>query len=314
MDGLATGVALFATLTILVAGLQGNNVALAMAVIPLAGALLGFLRYNFNPATIFLGDSGSLTIGFLLGCFGIFWSQKSATVLGVTAPLLALAIPLLDSMLAIVRRFICRKPIFTADRGHLHHKLLDKGLTVRQAALLLYAVSLIFAVLSLLSSVIHDSYAGVVLVLFGAVTWIGVQSLGYVEISMAGRLLIGGGFRRMIVGQLLIRQFEAQLRAAQETEDVWCVVRDTAQELGFDGLQFSFCGEKRSARFREGLPAAEWTAQVELPNGDSVRLTRPFNVSTHEAAMGPFLDTLRKELMRRTMLFSAAQTVRAAGA
>jgi UDP-GlcNAc:undecaprenyl-phosphate GlcNAc-1-phosphate transferase len=168
MDGLATGVTLFATLTMLASGLQNNNVPLAMAVVPLAGALLGFLRYNFNPATVFLGDCGSLTIGFLLGCFGISWAQKSATMLGVTAPLLALAIPLLDSGLAVVRRFLRRESIFGADRGHVHHKLLDRGLSVRQAALVLYGVSLLFAILSLASSVLHDSYAGVVLVLFGA--------------------------------------------------------------------------------------------------------------------------------------------------
>ncbi|MGA7410233.1 MAG: MraY family glycosyltransferase, partial [Bryobacteraceae bacterium] len=89
VDGLATGAGLFATVTILIGALLSNNVPLALATIPLAGALLGFLRYNFNPASIFLGDSGSLTIGFLLGCFGVLWSQKGATILGMTAPLLA---------------------------------------------------------------------------------------------------------------------------------------------------------------------------------------------------------------------------------
>lgn len=314
MDGLATGVALFATITILVAGFQGNNLPLAMAVAPLAGALLGFLRYNFNPATIFLGDSGSLTIGFLLGCFGIFWSQKSATILGVTAPLLALAIPLLDSALAVVRRFIRRQPIFGADRAHLHHKLLDKGLTVRQAALILYSVSLLFAILSLSSSLIHDSYAGVTLVLFGAMTWIGVQSLGYVEITMAGRLLIGGGFRRMIVGQLIIRQFAVDLRAARDGSGVWPVVREAARELGFDAVELTMDGESFAERFRRKAEKEEWTAEVALPGDTRVRLTRPFELSTHEAAMGPFLDTLRAELLRRVTMRNDTSGVRAAGA
>ena len=84
MDGLATGVSLFAALTMVTSALLAGNVPLAMATVPLAGALLGFLRYNFNPATIFLGDCGSLLIGFLLGCFGLIWSQKSVSVLGVT--------------------------------------------------------------------------------------------------------------------------------------------------------------------------------------------------------------------------------------
>ncbi len=314
MDGLATGVALFATLTILTAGLQANNIPLAMAVVPLAGALLGFLRYNFNPATVFLGDCGSLTIGFLLGCFGIFWSQKSATVLGVTSPLLALAIPLLDSGLAIVRRFITRQPIFGADRGHVHHKLLDKGLTVRQAVLLLYGVSLVFAILSLVSSVVHDSYAGVILVLFGSATWIGVQSLGYVEINMAGRLLWGGGFRRMLIGQLVIRHFEKALREAQDAESIWRVVRDTAKELGFQRVEMDVLGREFQESFQDGVAAAEWTANVPLPGGDSVRLTRPFDAPTHQAAMGLFLDTLRKVLIEKQIRIDGEQRAHAAGA
>ncbi len=89
VDGLAAGVALFATATTLIAALLQHNVSLALATAPLVGATLGFLRYNFNPASIFLGDSGSLLLGFLLGSYGVVWSQKSATILGMTAPLIA---------------------------------------------------------------------------------------------------------------------------------------------------------------------------------------------------------------------------------
>src|SRR5207302_8185636 len=111
VDGLAAGVGLFATITMLLAALLQNNVPLALATVPLAGALPGFLRYNFNPATIFLGDSGSLLIGFLLGAYGLIWSQKSTTLIGMTAPMMALAIPLLDTGLAIVRRALRGQPI-----------------------------------------------------------------------------------------------------------------------------------------------------------------------------------------------------------
>jgi UDP-N-acetylmuramyl pentapeptide phosphotransferase/UDP-N-acetylglucosamine-1-phosphate transferase len=92
LDGLAVGVGLFATATAFLSALIGGNYALALATAPLLGALLGFFPYNFEPASIFMGDCGSLTVGFLLGCFGVIWSQKSATLLGMTAPLLALAV------------------------------------------------------------------------------------------------------------------------------------------------------------------------------------------------------------------------------
>src|SRR5439155_4205751 len=119
VDGLAAGLGLFATLTMLVAALAQNNVALAVATAPLAGCLLGFLRYNFNPASVFLGDSGSLLIGFLLGCYGVIWSQKSVTMLGMAAPAMVLAFPLLEVALSVARRFLHNEPIFAGDRGHI---------------------------------------------------------------------------------------------------------------------------------------------------------------------------------------------------
>src|SRR5262249_46286320 len=155
---------------------------LAAATIPLVGALLGFLRYNFNPATVFLGNSGSLLIGFLLGSYGILWSQKSATILGMTAPLMALAIPLLDTLLSLVRRFLRRQPLFVGDRGQIHHRLLDRGLTPRRVALIFYALCGIAAVFSL--TVATNQFEGLVLVVFCGAAWIGIQHLGYVEFGV----------------------------------------------------------------------------------------------------------------------------------
>ena len=113
MDGLATGAGLFATLTIVLAAVLQTNTSLALAAVPLVGALLGFLRYNFNPATVFLGDSGSLLIGFLLGCFGVVWSLKTATIFGIVAPVMAMCVPLLDVVLSVARRFHKGAPRFT---------------------------------------------------------------------------------------------------------------------------------------------------------------------------------------------------------
>jgi UDP-GlcNAc:undecaprenyl-phosphate GlcNAc-1-phosphate transferase len=149
LDGLAVGVGLFATATAFLSALLTGNIALAFVTAPLLGALLGFLPYNFNPASIFMGDCGSLTVGFLLGCFGVIWSQKSATLLGMTAPLIAMAIPLLDTALAISRRFLRGQAIFAGDRGHIHHRLLARGFTPRRIAFLLYASAGVLACLSL---------------------------------------------------------------------------------------------------------------------------------------------------------------------
>ncbi len=100
LDGLAAGISLFAALTMLVAALIGHNYPMALVAVPLVGALLGFLRYNFNPASIFLGDCGSLSLGFILSCCGVVWSEKSTTIVGLTTPLLVFAVPLVDAGLA----------------------------------------------------------------------------------------------------------------------------------------------------------------------------------------------------------------------
>ena len=177
VDGLAAGLGLFGALTMLIAALVQNNVALALAAAPLAGALLGFLRYNFPPATVFLGDSGSLLVGFLLGCYAVDWAAKATSIAGLAAPVLALAIPLLDTALAVVRRLAGRQHIVTADRGHIHHMLLDRGLSPRKTVWLLYGAACLFAVLSL--STLWAPRAGLAVVLVCTLGWIGLQVFGF---------------------------------------------------------------------------------------------------------------------------------------
>src|SRR5436190_1256969 len=202
VDGLATGLGLFATLTMVIAALLRGNLALAVAMAPLAGALLGFLRYNFNPASIFLGDSGSLLVGFLLGSYGVLWCQKSATLLAMTAPLMALAIPILDVCLSIARRFLSREPIFGADRGHIHHRLLDRGLSPRRVALLLYAVGGLSALLAVLQSLAQNRLSIAIPALFCASTCIFVRSLRYVEFKAARKVFLSGAVRRLLGAEI----------------------------------------------------------------------------------------------------------------
>jgi UDP-GlcNAc:undecaprenyl-phosphate GlcNAc-1-phosphate transferase len=121
----------------------------------LIGGTLGFLPYNFNPARIFLGDTGSMLLGYLLGSLSVLGTYKSYTALSLLVPLVALGIPVLDTALAIVRRWRTRRPIFQADTEHLHHRLLQRGLSQRQTAVVLYLVTGILGVGALLASGVH---------------------------------------------------------------------------------------------------------------------------------------------------------------
>jgi UDP-GlcNAc:undecaprenyl-phosphate GlcNAc-1-phosphate transferase len=294
LDGLAAGVGLFATLTVFAAALMVHNMVLAVATFPLAGALLGFLCYNFNPATIFLGDSGSLLIGYLLGCYAVIWGNKSATLLGMTAPLMALSIPLLDVALAIARRFLRRQPIFSADRGHIHHRLLDRGLTPRKVVLVLYGLCGLAAAFSLLQGVLH-SLTGAIILLFGVFVVIGIQYLGYAEFDLAGKLLFSGEFQRTVSAQLDLRKFRATLAAATTPAECWEVIREACAKFGFQSARLSLAGEI----FEYSSPDPEvpgWTLRVPLSGGGYANLSRPFASDVLPMIVAPFVDVLRQTL------------------
>lgn len=291
VDGLASGVGLFATVTAMAAGLIQGNFALVMATAGLAGALLGFLRYNFNPASIFLGDSGSYLVGFLLGCFGLIWSQKAATVLGMTAPLMALAIPLLDVGLSVVRRFLRGAPVFEADRGHIHHMLLRRGWTVRRSVMVLYGVSGVFAVLSLVGIWGEGRMGGVVLVLFAVVAWVGVQNLGYVELSTAGKMIRGRGFRKLLGAEMTLRALREGLERAGTEEAMWEVLRRGLGEMGFERVVWEWDGAAWEAG--EGYEEMWWLT-VPLGVRGHVEMGRRFEEGGVSVVAEPLARMLRE--------------------
>ncbi len=302
VDGLATGLGLFATATSLIAALAQGNVALALAIVPLAGALLGFLRYNFNPASIFLGDSGSLLVGFLLGCYGVLWSQKSATFLAMTAPLMALAIPILDVVLSIARRFLRRAPIFGADRGHIHHRLLDRGLSPRRVALLLYAVGGLGASFSVLESVVHTRVAIVILAMFCAVTFIFVRNLEYVEFSVARNILLGGAFRRPLGAHIHLRNLETSLAAASTPNDCWAAIREACPHLGVHHVRVHLLGEVYQEQFDSNNGSAGWTFRIPLSEEDYVNCSRQAESAVSATGLAAFADLLGTTLRARLPL------------
>jgi len=150
LDGLLSGVAAIAGLYLFVISVIHANPTVALVVIALAGSSLGFLPYNFNPAKIFLGDAGSLFIGYVFATVSIIGASKTAIAMSIVVPLVVLALPILDTAAAIVRRATAGKKITEADRGHFHHQLIFRfGLNVRQAVLLIYAVCFVLGALAL---------------------------------------------------------------------------------------------------------------------------------------------------------------------
>src|SRR6202047_4143475 len=175
LDGLAAGSALFSTFVVFVVAISSGASSMSLLTIVLAGAILGFLRFNFNPATIFLGDSGSLFIGFILSALALAGAQKAPTFVAVGIPVVSFGLPILETLLSIMRRLISGRPIFSADREHIHHNLLQLGFSQRQVVLVLYAVSAVFAMLSLFLLWPTGSTLGLVLAVVGTGIWLGVH-------------------------------------------------------------------------------------------------------------------------------------------
>jgi UDP-GlcNAc:undecaprenyl-phosphate GlcNAc-1-phosphate transferase len=138
MDGLASGVGLMVTGTLMYVAIDRGNYGAALLAAALAGSLAGFLLYNWHPACIFLGDSGSLLIGLLIGVIGVQGSMKGSATISILFPILAMGLPISDTAMAIFRRWLRNLPLSSADRRHIHHLLIGLGLNPRQAALLLY--------------------------------------------------------------------------------------------------------------------------------------------------------------------------------
>ncbi|HEY3315909.1 MAG TPA: MraY family glycosyltransferase [Bacillota bacterium] len=182
LDGLAAGVCSIASLTLLFVALKQGQVDDVVLAAALAGATLGFLPFNFNPARIIMGDSGSMFLGYALAAISVDGLVKSATTVGLVVPVLAMGLPIFDGFFAIVRRSINHRPVYEADRGHVHHRLLDLGLSQKQAVLVLYGVSGLFSAGAILFTEVSPARGLIVLTVLVAAVFVVARRLGVLEI------------------------------------------------------------------------------------------------------------------------------------
>jgi len=150
LDGLACGVSIISLITFFIIGLRINLGSLNIVTIALIGSMAAFLRYNFFPAKIFLGDSGSTFAGFMLASIGALLVLRSGNAMFIFIPIIVLALPIFDTLFAMLRRYRGHQPIFQADQGHLHHRLLARGITHKKAVFLLWGISFICSIIALI--------------------------------------------------------------------------------------------------------------------------------------------------------------------
>lgn len=277
IDGLAAGIGLFATMTIIIAA---GSLPLALATVPLAGALIGFLFFNFNPATIYLGDSGSLLIGFLLGSCAILWSEKAVTILGMTAPLMVLAVPLLDTAISVIRRYLRSKPLFAADQGHIHHRLLARGFSSRRVVFIIYGVSAIGACLSILETTYHQRYGVAVAIAFVLAVAAGIRYLDYAEFQKARRVFFGGNLRRILNAEMTLITLREELAVASNADDCWSAIRQVLPEFSFAGVELHLDGRTYSQISSRTPYLHSWTVRIGLSDTEYIHFLRDSSESS----------------------------------
>lgn len=264
LDGLAAGISLITCTVICSIAVYVQRPVMAVLMLGLIGSLIGFLFYNFNPAKIFLGDCGSLFLGFMLGSASIVTSHKTSTLLALALPVLALGVPIFDTLFSMLRRLAERRSMFAPDRGHIHHRLLSRGLGHRRVVLLLYAVSAAACGFGLLMVFTQDA---VQVAMFG----LAIAFLVFV-FRFSGVISLKNVLRNLNRNQGIAREVRQEikdfhtvqvaLREAHGVDAWWTALCDGARALGFVSLALGPAGDAMR------VPILNWAPDSSRPPTD----------------------------------------------
>jgi UDP-GlcNAc:undecaprenyl-phosphate/decaprenyl-phosphate GlcNAc-1-phosphate transferase len=255
LNGLAGGIGVFACVMIVILSVLRTDYLTALFFAALGGATLGFLRYNFNPASIFLGDGGSYFLGYAIAGLSILGGTKTQTGAVLMIPVLALGVPLFDTLLAPVRRFIRGQKMFSPDHGHIHHRLREMGLSTKNVVWVLYAVSFALCVLALILVNLRDEQAGLFLIILGVGVIIVVRKLGYFEYFAFDKVY---GWLRDLTDETGLsherRSFlnvQMDIGASRDMEGLWGNMVRGVGMLGFDVAEMVLKGPDVGGRRSE---------------------------------------------------------------
>lgn len=283
IDGAAAGAAVFALMAMLVASITLGQPLVALFCAALAGATLGFLPFNFPPARIYLGDAGSLTLGFALATLAISGATKGPAIVAIAIPMVAFAVPLLDTSIAVIRRAARGAPLFKGDREHLHHRLLALGLSNREAAAIVYVACGAFALASMLFLNQNVRGIAVVLTMVAIVVWLSVRYLRLHEFRELGRLVTRGAQQtRAISFNVQLRRAADDLERAGSWDDIMAVLCRLFADSEFDSVRIvvkTSAGPRHEYRLEGGKLVEK--AQPIQPDEWGVHL--PFDVGANGA-------------------------------
>jgi UDP-GlcNAc:undecaprenyl-phosphate GlcNAc-1-phosphate transferase len=276
LDGLSAGICGATCAVIAAFSIFNGQYAMGMLMLILLGSLAGFLVFNFNPAKIFMGDGGSMFLGFILATASLVCATKVATLMGLIMPALALGLPIFDMLLTVLRRVLNRQSVFAADRGHIHHRLLDMGLKHHHAVILMYVVTLIVAGAAMLMMLFRGRgeilvFLVAFLVLISVFRVAGVLRFRRIFEQVQENLARSREIRQERRAFESIRQ---RFRAAWTFEQWWRAVRRMARRMGFVRITISYDADP--AADRQVLTYQNPSAPSD---GDLMRLSIPVHSS-----------------------------------
>ncbi|HLK36957.1 MAG TPA: MraY family glycosyltransferase, partial [Polyangiaceae bacterium] len=239
LDGLAGGVVFFAALTNLVVAQVTHSTFVGVTMSAMLGSVLGFLLFNFNPARIFMGDSGSYFLGFVLGTMSLASaSQKASTAVSLLVPVVALGLPILDTLLSIVRRVLEKRPLFSPDRGHIHHRLLDMGLTHRRAVLMLYGICVVLTSAAIAVSLGRTWTVGIALLVASLVA-VGIArfagNLQHIFIVRRQRARLRSPDTELL--RRVVPDAPSLFAAARDEDEVWVALQEVVSRSAFSSAE-----------------------------------------------------------------------------
>ncbi len=257
LDGLASGVVFFACTMMVILSTIGGRYLSAMLFAALGGSVLGFLRYNFNPASVFMGDSGSYFLGYAVAAISVLESTKAQMGAALLIPVLGLGVPIFDTMLSPLRRFVRGKKMFIPDQGHVHHRLMKMGLNQRRIVLTLYGISILLCLSALFAVNIRDEQAGLFMLVMGVACVFFIRKLGYFEYLASDKIY--GWFRDISEEAGLSRErrsfldIQLDIGASENWDAMWENACRALEKLQFDFAEMKLYVHDRSSCRRDPL-------------------------------------------------------------
>jgi len=277
LDGLAAGVSAVACAVIAIFAIHSSNNVMAVFMLALLGGLSGFLFFNFNPAKIFMGDCGSLFVGYTIASSSVMCMTKSSALVGLALPVLALGIPIFDTFFCMLRRFLERRPLFAPDRRHFHHRLIELGLKQQHAVIAIYAATCLSTGLGLFMMVRRDIGA---LVLLGCILFLVILLFRVVGAVRFRDTILRLQEKHAIARQQkqekkIFEHFQLRFRRTQGFPDWWEAVCEAADSLDFTWVSLTTTmpnGNTQTTVWRENSSPAEKirVITVTFPMTDAV--------------------------------------------